>query len=137
MGRAGVGIDNVDLAAATEAGVLVVNAPTANTIAAAEHGIALLCSLSRNVAQADASMKVGATQLTEFVCAVLSVSASAAPQVLTADCHAKQLQNGEWKRTKYVGTSLVDKTLAVIGFGKARCARAASPGPPQRWRVLC
>ena len=58
VGRAGVGIDNVDLAAATEAGVLVVNAPTANTIAAAEHGIALLCSLSRNVAQADASMKV-------------------------------------------------------------------------------
>ena len=58
VGRAGVGIDNVDLAAATEFGVLVVNAPTANTIAAAEHGIALLCALSRNVAQADASMKV-------------------------------------------------------------------------------
>lgn len=58
VGRAGVGIDNVDLAAATEYGVLVVNAPTANTIAAAEHGIALLCSMSRNVAQADASMKV-------------------------------------------------------------------------------
>ena len=57
VGRAGVGIDNVDLAAATEFGVLVVNAPTANTIAAAEHGIALLCALSRNVAQADASMK--------------------------------------------------------------------------------
>ena len=57
VGRAGVGIDNVDLAAATETGVLVVNAPTANTIAAAEHGIALLCSMSRNVAQADASMK--------------------------------------------------------------------------------
>ena len=34
-------------------------------------------------------------------------------------------QNGEWKRTKYVGTSLVDKTLAVIGFGKARRRRAA------------
>ena len=63
VGRAGVGIDNVDLAAATETGVLVVNAPTANTIAAAEHGIALLCSLSRNVAQADASMKVRAALL--------------------------------------------------------------------------
>ena len=60
VGRAGVGIDNVDLAASTEYGVLVVNAPTANTIAAAEHGIALLCALSRNVAQADASMKARA-----------------------------------------------------------------------------
>jgi D-3-phosphoglycerate dehydrogenase len=60
VGRAGVGIDNVDLAAATEFGVLVVNAPTANTIAAAEHGIALLCALSRNIAQADASMKARA-----------------------------------------------------------------------------
>ena len=59
VGRAGVGIDNVDLQAATEHGSLVVNAPTANTIAAAEHGIALLTSMARNVAQADASMKAG------------------------------------------------------------------------------
>lgn len=40
-------------------GCLVVNAPTANTVAAAEHGIALLCAMARNVAQADASMKAG------------------------------------------------------------------------------
>lgn len=59
VGRAGVGIDNVDLAAATEHGCLVVNAPTANTVAAAEHGIALLASMARNVAQADASIKSG------------------------------------------------------------------------------
>lgn len=59
VGRAGVGIDNVDLQAATEFGCLVVNAPTANTIAAAEHGIALLASMARNVAQADASTKSG------------------------------------------------------------------------------
>lgn len=59
VGRAGVGIDNVDLQAATEVGCLVVNAPTANTVAAAEHGIALLAALSRNVAQANASMKAG------------------------------------------------------------------------------
>ncbi|CAH8389074.1 unnamed protein product [Eruca vesicaria subsp. sativa] len=57
VGRAGVGIDNVDLQAATEYGCLVVNAPTANTVAAAEHGIALLASMARNVAQADASTK--------------------------------------------------------------------------------
>ena len=59
VGRAGVGIDNVDLSAATEHGCLVVNAPTANTIAAAEHGIALLTAMARNIAQADASIKAG------------------------------------------------------------------------------
>jgi D-3-phosphoglycerate dehydrogenase / 2-oxoglutarate reductase len=59
VGRAGVGIDNVDLQAATEFGCLVVNAPTANTVAAAEHGIALLTAMARNVAQADVSVKAG------------------------------------------------------------------------------
>ncbi|XP_072995172.1 D-3-phosphoglycerate dehydrogenase 1, chloroplastic-like [Typha latifolia] len=83
VGRAGVGIDNVDLQAATESGCIVVNAPTANTVAAAEHGIALLAGMARKVAQADASMKAG-----------------------------------KWQRNKYVGVSLVGKTLAVMGFGK-------------------
>ncbi|KAJ6335238.1 hypothetical protein OIU78_011966 [Salix suchowensis] len=59
VGRAGVGIDNVDLSAATEHGCLVVNAPTANTIAAAEHGIDLPTAMARNIAQADVSMKAG------------------------------------------------------------------------------
>jgi D-3-phosphoglycerate dehydrogenase len=59
VGRAGVGIDNVDLQAATEAGCLVVNAPTANTVAAAEHAVALLNAMARNVARADASLKAG------------------------------------------------------------------------------
>ncbi|BDA42854.1 D-3-phosphoglycerate dehydrogenase [Coccomyxa sp. Obi] len=99
VGRAGVGVDNVDLASATDMcpsmfallfarrkaqhGCLVVNAPTANTVAAAEHGIALICALSRNVAQADASVKAG-----------------------------------KWERSKYVGVSIVGKTLCVMGFGK-------------------
>ncbi|EPS61098.1 hypothetical protein M569_13702, partial [Genlisea aurea] len=67
VGRAGVGIDNVDLQAATEFGCLVVNAPTANTIAAAEHGIALLASMARNVAQSDASMKAGKWERNVYV----------------------------------------------------------------------
>lgn len=62
VGRAGVGIDNVDLQAATEVGCLVVNAPTANTVAAAEHGIALLCALCRNVPQANAALKEGTSR---------------------------------------------------------------------------
>ena len=68
-----------------QCGCLVVNAPTANTVAAAEHGIALICALSRNVAQADASVK-----------------------------------RGEWKRSQYTGVSLVNKTLAIMGFGKVQ-----------------
>lgn len=66
VGRAGVGIDNVDLQAATEFGCLVVNAPTANTVAAAEHGIALLAAMSRNIAQADASVKAGKWQRSKY-----------------------------------------------------------------------
>lgn len=59
VGRAGVGVDNIDLDAATERGVIVVNAPQGNTIAAAEHTLALLMSLARHIPQADASMRAG------------------------------------------------------------------------------
>ena len=59
IGRAGVGVDNINLEAATERGVIVVNAPQGNTIAAAEHTIALLMALARHVPQADASMRAG------------------------------------------------------------------------------
>jgi len=83
VGRAGVGVDNIDLPAASERGIMVVNAPTGNCIAAAEHAVALMCSLARHIPNADASMK-----------------------------------KGEWARSKYVGVSLVNKTLAVIGFGR-------------------
>jgi D-3-phosphoglycerate dehydrogenase len=53
VGRAGIGVDNIDLDAATAAGVLVVNAPTANAVSAAEHALALLLSQARRVAEAD------------------------------------------------------------------------------------
>lgn len=59
VGRAGIGVDNVDVAAATELGILVVNAPTANLMSATEHTFALLLSLARRVPEADASMKAG------------------------------------------------------------------------------
>ncbi|KAG1676733.1 hypothetical protein FOA52_005022 [Chlamydomonas sp. UWO 241] len=72
LGRAGVGTDNIDLAAATEYGCLVVNAPTANTVAAAEHTIALLCAMSRNIAQADAAMKRGVWDPSAFVGTAMS-----------------------------------------------------------------
>lgn len=83
IGRAGVGVDNIDIPAATERGVLVVNAPTGNCIAAAEHSIALLCAMSRLISPADNTVKAGG-----------------------------------WDRSKFVGASLVDKTLGVIGLGR-------------------
>ncbi|MFN7963770.1 MAG: phosphoglycerate dehydrogenase [Thermoanaerobaculia bacterium] len=59
VGRAGIGVDNVDVPTATELGVLVVNAPTANLLSATEHTFALIFSLLRKVPAADASMKRG------------------------------------------------------------------------------
>ncbi len=57
IGRAGVGVDNIDVNAATERGIIVVNAPEGNTISAAEHTIAMMMSMSRNIPQANASLK--------------------------------------------------------------------------------
>jgi D-3-phosphoglycerate dehydrogenase len=57
IGRAGVGVDNIDVNAATEKGIIVVNAPEGNTISAAEHTIAMMMAMSRNIPQANASLK--------------------------------------------------------------------------------
>jgi D-3-phosphoglycerate dehydrogenase len=83
VARAGVGLDNVDVKAATQAGVMVVNAPTSNIVSAAELAISLLLASARNVPQASQSLKGGA-----------------------------------WKRSKYTGTELFEKTLGVVGLGR-------------------
>ena len=57
IGRAGTGVDNIDVEAATRAGVTVVNTPTGNTVAAAEHTIAMLLALARNIPQADRNVR--------------------------------------------------------------------------------
>jgi len=59
IGRAGVGVDNIDLPAATRQGILVVNTPAGSTVAAAEHALGLMLALSRNISRADRSMKRG------------------------------------------------------------------------------
>ncbi|WP_413380399.1 phosphoglycerate dehydrogenase [Alkalihalobacillus sp. 1P02AB] len=59
VARAGVGVDNIDLDAATKRGVVVVNAPDGNTISTAEHTFAMICSLLRKIPQANASIKSG------------------------------------------------------------------------------
>ena len=83
VARAGVGLDNVDIKAATEAGVMVVNAPTSNIISAAELTIGHILSLARFIPAADASLSAG-----------------------------------EWKRSKYTGTELFEKTVGIIGLGR-------------------
>ncbi|MBU1727589.1 MAG: phosphoglycerate dehydrogenase [Candidatus Omnitrophica bacterium] len=67
IGRAGVGLDNVDLDSATQKGIIVMNTPGGNTISTAEHTISMILSLSRNIAQANASMKKGEWKRSKFM----------------------------------------------------------------------
>jgi D-3-phosphoglycerate dehydrogenase len=67
VGRAGVGVDNIDVPAATERGIVVMNAPDGNTITTAEHTIALLIALARRVPQANSSLKSGHWDRKSFV----------------------------------------------------------------------
>jgi len=67
IGRAGVGIDNVDVASATRRGIIVMNAPAGNTISTAEHTMSMLLALSRNIPQAAASLKEGRWDRKKFM----------------------------------------------------------------------
>jgi len=67
VGRAGVGLDNVDVAACTARGILVINAPTANVMSATEHTMAMLLSLCRNIPEAHASVKRGEWTRAKFM----------------------------------------------------------------------
>jgi D-3-phosphoglycerate dehydrogenase len=83
VARAGIGLDNVDVPAATARGVMVVNAPTSNIVSAAEHAIALLLAAARHIPAADAS-----------------------------------LREGTWKRSKFSGVEVTEKTVGVVGLGR-------------------
>ncbi len=67
VARAGVGVDNVDVAAATERGIIVVNTPSGNTIAACEQAFALMLATARKLTQADSSMKAGKWERKQFM----------------------------------------------------------------------
>ena len=67
IGRAGAGVDNIDVDAATRAGVLVVNAPSGNTIAATEHTMAMMLALARHIPQADQAVKAGRWERSRFL----------------------------------------------------------------------
>jgi len=66
IGRAGIGVDNIDVSAATARGIVVMNTPSGNNITTAEHAIALLISLARHIPQATASMKAGKWEKSRF-----------------------------------------------------------------------
>src|SRR4051812_12642630 len=67
VARAGIGLDNVDVAAATARGVMVVNAPTSNIVSAAEHAVALLLAAARQIPAADATLREGTWQRSKFM----------------------------------------------------------------------
>jgi len=67
IGRAGIGVDNVDTPAASKRGIVVMNTPGGNTITTAEHSIAMILSLSRNIPQATASMRQGLWEKKKFI----------------------------------------------------------------------
>jgi D-3-phosphoglycerate dehydrogenase len=83
VARAGVGLDNVDIKSATEAGVMVVNAPTSNIVSAAELTVGHILSLARHIPAAHESLAAGT-----------------------------------WKRSKYTGVELLEKTVGIIGLGR-------------------
>src|SRR5437868_3389748 len=65
--RAGVGVDNIDVAAATRKGIIVMNTPGGNTVSTAEHTITMMMALARHIPAADASMHQGKWERTKFV----------------------------------------------------------------------
>ena len=72
IGRAGVGVDNIDVNAATEKGIIVINSPDGNTIAATEHTFAMMLAVSRNIPQANATMHGGGWDRKKFLGVQLS-----------------------------------------------------------------
>ncbi len=67
VGRAGVGVDNIDIDAATSQGIMVVNSPTGNIVAAAEHTIAMLMAMARHIPEANSSIKSGKWEKSRFL----------------------------------------------------------------------
>src|SRR4029077_1825199 len=66
IGRAGIGVDNVDVEAATKRGIVVMNTPGGNNVTTAEHAISMMLSVARSIPQATASMKAGKWEKSKF-----------------------------------------------------------------------
>ena len=119
VGRAGIGLDNVDVDAATRRGVMVVNAPQSNIVSAAEHTMALLLAQARNVPQAHAALTAGRWERSRW------------EGVELAD-----------KTLGIVGLGRIGKLVADRARGVRRCAsspttRSSRSTAPARWASSC
>ena len=81
VGRAGIGVDNVDIPAATAKGIIVMNTPFGNSITTAEHAITLMLSLARQIPQADASTQAGKWEKNRFMAPTPTAPRSRSPPV--------------------------------------------------------
>ena len=120
IGRAGAGVDNIDTAAATRHGVIVMNTPGGNTSAAAELTLSLLTNLARNIPAAVQSMKVGAGgwQLRHLPWLLPLLLSLLLPLLLPLLLLLLLLQDGYWDRKRFAhGVELRGKTVGVIGLG--------------------
>ena len=132
VGRAGVGVDNIDVNAATAAGVIVVNAPTGNVVAAAEHAIAMLLAIARRIPEADRSVHAGEWKRTKFVgtevrnkrlgLVGLGLLGPALKVVLLAPVHAAHLLQAD-----DVGVHLLHGVHHVVDLQPAARADATHP----------
>ena len=107
IGRAGIGLDNVDIPAASKRGMVVMNTPEGNTITTAEHTIAMMFALSRNIPQATASLKEGKWE--------------------------KKKLKGQELFNKTLGLIGVEPNTAAVSWAPARRARRAERFGSGRW----
>ena len=85
IGRAGIGVDNVDIPAATSKGIVVMNTPFGNSITTAEHAIAMMFALARQLPAADLTTQAGKWDMNRFMaCSALAISAALSPTGPTA-----------------------------------------------------
>lgn len=130
VGRAGVGVDNIDLAAASKQGVIVMNVPGGNTVSAAEHTVSLIMALAHNVSSADASMKQGRWDRKKFVGTELvgktlglvglgRVGREVASRAIGLEMHVvahDPMADPEWCRLVGVKLTSVEKVMSESDF---------------------
>ena len=113
IGRAGIGVDNVDIPAATAKGVIVMNTPFGNSITTAEHAIALMFALARQISNADASTQAGKWEKNRF---------------MGVEITGKVLGVIGCGNTGYIGSLVVDRAIGlhmhVIAYDPLALARS-------------
>jgi D-3-phosphoglycerate dehydrogenase len=127
IGRAGVGVDNIDVEAATERGIVVVNSPEGNTVAAAEHTLAMMLALARNLPQANSLLKAGIWERKRFTGVELrhkilgilglgKIGKEVARKALGMDMRVLAYDPYvSWEQAQHIGVELTDFDLLIRG----------------------